>query len=436
MSQTAAATQASANNIQAANAAFLQFARTTYDVQQLGTITGSPTPGPTAIVSWAPQTPPVTPAWASEVIITAQVPYTITVPAGATITFSQYFPYCMFAHNLVLGGAPPFATPIAGTPFYLDEITSWEAYDPIAAPAPDTSLGDVTATYLSANSDHGGLAFSTGNVDVLPGQTYHNTGTGAATLTGTATFTYRIKLKRRRRGMWGCIPLGDPENRPNLAMNLNAFVGGQPQNNPFQDVAAAGITATLNGTVNVYATWKALQLDILPQGVGSLAQPVVGLGLTIDTNNGLGIQNAGQIINVQKRSAMIYEKMYHLLINDQSGVRADYFGLWTTGQQQSARWEFDSSQNNFQNYFVKMHDVYKRWFPTGCLIADLVAGEIPELPGETLYKGMMSPDVGYASLIGVAPTPAMYVSVRIPSGTSMSSAYVVSFDFGLVTVPY
>ena len=436
MSPSATQAGSQASSIASANTAFLQFARTTYDVQQLGTITGSPATGPSAVVNWSPQTPPVTPAWATEVVLTAQVPYTITVPAGATAYFSEFFPYCFFAHNLVLGGAPPFATPVSGTPFYLDEITSWQGYDPTSGPNPDESLGNVGATFVSANSDHGGLSFNTGNADVQPGQTYHNTGTASVTLTGTATFTYRIRLKRRRRGMWGCIPLGDPENRPSLAMFLNAFVGSQPQNNWIQDVSAAGITADLNGTVNVYATWKALQLDILPQGMGALPQPIVGLGLTIDTNNGVAIPNAGQIVNVQKRSAMIYEKMFHFLVNNEQGQRADYFGLWTTGQQQSARWEFDSSQNNFQNYYTKLHDVYKRWFPTGVLIADLISGEIPELPGETMYKGMMSPDVGYAGLIDVAPTPAMYISARIPSGTIITSAYIVSYDFGLVTVPY
>lgn len=429
-------TQNPGSQVAAANAAFLQYARISYDVQQLGTITGNPAPGPGAIVSWAPQTPPVTPAWADQIVLVCSVPYSFSVPAGATAYWSEFFPYCLFQHNLVLGGAPPFATPISGVPFYLDEITRWQSYDPISGPAPDQSLADVGATFISANSDHGAFGFTTGNANLQPGQTYHNTGTGAATVSGTAVFTYRIWLKRRRRGMWGCIPLGDPENRPSLAMYLNTLVGNQPQNNACQDVAAAGITGVLNGTVNIYATWRALQLDILPPNVGQLAQPIVGLGLTVDTNNGLAIPNAGQIVNVQKRSAMVYEKMFHLLVNDQQGLRADYFGLWTTGQQQSARWEFDSSQNNFAQYFVHLHDVYQRWFPVGLYIADLIGGEIPELPGETLYRGLMSPDVGYAGLVGVAPTPAMYVSIRVPSGTSMSSAYVVSYDIGLVTVPY
>lgn len=425
------------SNVSAANAAFLKFARISYDVQQVGSITGSPATGPGAIVNWSPQTPPVTPAWADQIIIVAQVPYSISVPAGATIHFSPFFPYCMFAHNLTLGGAPPFATPVSGTPFYLDEITKWQDYDLITGPSPDTSLTNVGATFISANSDHGSLAFTTGNANVVPGGSYDNTGTGTATLTGTAVFTYRIWLKRKRRGMWGCIPLGDPENRPNLAMYLYAFVGTQPQNNWIQDPAAAGATAVLTGTVNVYATWRALQLDILPPGMGQLPQPVVGLGLTVDTNNGLPIVNAGQIVQVQKRSAMIYIKMLHFVVNGQVGQRCDYFGLWTTGQQQSARYEFDSSQNNFQNYYIKMHDVYQRWFPTGVLVADLEAGEIPFLPGETPYAGLMSPDVGYAGLIGVAATPAMYVSQRIPSGTSITSpCYVVSYDLGLVTVPY
>lgn len=437
--QTGQATASQQSGVHQANQAFLQFARLTYDVQQLGTVTGNPATGPAAIVNWSPQTPPVTPAWADQIILVCTVPYTMSIPAGGTIYVSEFFPYNCFSHNLVLGGAPPFATPVSGTPFYLDEITRWQDYDLVSGPSPDQSLGNVGATFVSANSDHGAAlsAFTTGNAAVLPGQSIHNTGTSAQIVAGSAVFTYRIWLKRRRRGMWGCIPLGDPENRPNLAMYVNTFVGNQPQNNWIQDPNATGVTMTLNGTVNVYATWRALQLDILPPGMGALPQPVVGLGMTLDTNNGLAIVNAGQIVNVQKRSAMIYEKMFHFLVNNAQGQRADYFGLWTTGQQQSARWEFDASQNNFQNYFIKMHDVYQRWFPTGVYIADLEGGEIPFLPSETPYKGMMSPDVGYAGLIGVAPTPAMYVSIRIPTGTSITSpCYVVSYDIGLVTVPY
>ncbi len=436
MAQVQSQAASQQNSMHNANAAFLEFARITYDIQQFGTIAGSPATGPTAVVSWVPQTPPVTPAWATEVVLTASVPYSISIPAGATAYISSYFPYNLFAHNLVLGGAPPFATPVSGTPFYLDEVTRWQGYDPTASPNPDQSLVDVGATFISSNSDHGTLAFTTGNAAVVPGGTIHNTGTAAQVVTGTATWTYRLCLKRRRRGMWGCIPLGDPENRPNLSMFVNAFVGNHPEDNFIQDVAAAGITAVLTGTVSVYATWKGLQLDIVPPGIGALPQPTVGLGLAIDTNNGLAIPNAGQIINVPKRSAMVYEKMFHLLVNNQQGQKGDYFGLWTTGQQQSARWEFDASQNNFQNYYTKLHDVYQRWFPTGCLIADLESGDIPELPGETPYKGMMSPDVGYAGLIGVAATPAMYISARIPGGTTITGAYIRSYDLGLVSVPY
>lgn len=436
MSQTGQQVAQQQSNLHAANQTFLQFARITYDVQQVGTITGSPATGPTALVSWTPQNPAVTPAWCTEIIFVVQMPYSITVPAGATLTISQYFPYNIFNHNLVLGGAPPFATPISGAPFYLDEITHWQDYDLISGPAADTSLGNVGATFISSNSDHGALSFTTGNANIVPGGTYTNTATSSTTLTGTARWTYRIILKRRRRGMWGTIPLGDPENRPSLTMYVNAFVGANPELNAFQDIGAAGITAVLNGTVTVYATWKALQLDITPPGLGALPQPTVGMGLSIDTNNNLAIPNAGSIIQVPKRSAMIYEKMFHFLVNAQVGIRYDYFGLWTTGQQQSARWEFDSTQNTLQQYYVKMHDVYQRWFPTGTLIADLESGEIPFLIGETPYKGMMSPDVGYAQIIGVAATPAMYIAVRVAAGTTMSSAYVRSWDFGLVTVPY
>ncbi len=412
----------------AANQLFLAYARTTYDVQQLGTIATGSAGGPTAQVVWNTVVP-VAPCWCDEIIVVCQVPYQVTLPAGSTVTVSPFFPYNLFGHNLLLGGSPPFATPVSGTPFYLDEITSWQAYDPIHV-LQDANLANV--------QDQGPapLPFQTGNANIVPGGTYNNTATVSVNVSGTAQVHYRIRARRRRKGMWGYIPLGDPENRPILNMFLNPFVGNHPEDNPFQDVAAAGITAVTTGTTNVYVTWRAKQLDITPPGLATIPQPTVGLGLAIDTNNGLAIANAGQIVQVEKRAAMIYEKMFHLLVNDEQTIEADYYGLWTTGQQQSAREEFDKVQNNFQNYYIKMHYVYQRWFAKGLYFSDLVSGEIPQLPAETLYKGLMSPDVGYAAMVGVAPTPAMYNAIRIPSGTAISGAYVRSYDLGLVTVPY
>jgi hypothetical protein len=416
-----------------ANQLFLNYARTTFDIQQLGTIATASSGGPTAQVQWNTVVP-VAPAWADELIVVATVPYQFTVPAGATMYFSPFFPYNLLAYNLLLGGAPPFATPVSGTPFVLDEITSFQGYDPsygLGSPAgiPQDQGGAGQAAGFP-------LPYQTGNANVVPGGTYHNTSAGSQNISGTAQFYLRIRCRRRRGGMWGYIPLGDPENRPILNSFLNPLVGNHPEDNPVQDVAAAGITGVTTGVTNVYLTWRAKQLDITPPGMSSIPQPTVGLGLTVDTNNGLAIANAGQIVQIEKRAAMIYEKMFHILVNNQQPIESSYYGLWTTGQQQSARYEFDVTQNNFQNYYIQLHWVYQRWLAIGVYVTDLVSGEIPEFPGQTPYKGLMSPDVGYAAMVGVAPTPAMYNAIRIITGVGIVGAYVRSYDFGLVTVPY
>lgn len=440
--------QSAADQISAANNAFLQYARRTYDIIQLGTITGNPASGPGAVVVWN-KVVDTAPAWAEYIVLNCSVPYSLSVPAGATVYVSPFFPFNMFSHTLTLAGAPPFPTSIPGTVFMLDEMTSFANKSPqletpgifvggginaVDLPGKDDMASGQTGQ--PANSVANSIQYSTGNANLTPGGTYHNTTTATAVLTGTATFTYRIRLRRRRNTLVGYVPLGDPENRPVLNMYLNVLVSGFPEKSPFQDVAAAGITCVLNGTVNVNATWWSRQLDLTPPGMGVLDQPTVVMGFAIDSNNGVAIPNAGQFVPVTKRFAMVYEKMFLIVINNQQVQAADYFGLWTTSQQQAARREFDATQNNLYNYKLWEHDTYQRFFPYGTYIDDLFSGDIPELPNITPYKGLMSPDVNYANLIGVAPTPAMQEVVRIPAGVTMNSAYVISYDLGLVSVPY
>lgn len=433
-----------ADQISAANNAFLQYARRTYDIIQLGTVTGNPVTGPGATVVWN-KVVDTAPAWCEYIVINASVPYSISIPTGVTAYFSPFFPFNLFSHTLTLAGAPPFPTSIPGTAFVLDELTSFGSKSPqyetpgvfgAAADIPgQLGIGSGQAG-LPATSVANSIVYSTGNSNITPGGTYHNTSSITQVLSGTATFSYRIRLRRRRKTLVGYVPLGDPENRPVLNMYVNQLVGGFPEKCMVQDVAAGGITGVLNGTVNVNATWWARQLDLTPPGMGVLQQPTVVMGLAIDSNNGVAIPNAGQFVPVTKRMAMVYEKMFLIVVNNQQVEGADYFGLWTTTQQQSARREFDATQNNFYNYFLWEHDTYQRFFPWGVLVDDLLSGDIPELPEATPYKGLMSPDVNYAALVNVAPTPAMQQTTRIPGGTTITSAYVISYDFGLVSVPY
>lgn len=426
-----------AKKIQQTNAQFLKYAPPKTDVIQLGTVSNNPTLGPTAPVQWN-KVVDVAPEWCDSIVIQAQVPYSLVVPAGATVHISPFFPYNIFAHMFTLAGAPPFPNWLPATPFVLDALTDAAGRDPNGS-VPFTAGGTSGASGTAFPNDNGPIAFDTGSTDLVPGSSYTNSGASSQTISGTAKFAYRMKFSRRRDSLVGYIPLGDPENRPQLQMYANTMVGGNPESNAFQDVATAGITCALNGSVSVNAIWKARRLGLTPQGMPEIGQPTVVMGLAIDSNGvpgGTAIPNAGTYAPVTKRQAMLYEKMFAILVNDQQVIEADYFGLWNTAQQTSARSEFDKNAGNFFMYYDKIHEAYNRFLPTGVYLDDLHGGEIPEFPKATPYLGVMSPDVNLANQRGIAPTPAMQQVVRVPSGTSMNGAYVVTFDFGLLPVPY
>lgn len=421
---------------------FLKYARTYPGVVQIGTLAGGAgvAGGATNTLVWNKDVP-VAPSWAEAIVLQVTVPFSITLPANSTATISPFFPWCLFAHNLVLGGAPPFASPISGVPFWLDEITSrHEAYDPS-----DNDPTDIASAWRNNAGNNGAgnplnsAAFNLGGL--TPGGTVVNSGTAAVTNNYTVTFRLRINLgrswhNRQAPNLFGFVPLGDPMNRPRLDMYLNPIVGTHPEDNAIQDVGAKGITAniTTGQSASVTAVWESKSLDILPPGV-SVPSPLVGMGLAVNTNP-QAIQNAGQIQQVQHRAAMLYEKTFHLLINNQQAVDADYFGLWVTGEEQSARWEYDNNQANMWKYYDDVHRRYGRYLPNGVFVADYVGGEDPGSPYETEYDGLMTPDVTYAGMAGIAATPAMYTALRVPNGVAMSGAYVRTYSFGLVSVPY
>lgn len=419
---------------------FLKYARTYPGVVQIGTIAAGSTGGVQSAVVWNKDVP-VAPSWAEAIVVQVNLPITLTLPANSTATVSPFFPFPALAHNLVLGGSPPFASPISGVPFWLDEITSRsEAYD-----TSDNDPTDVPAAWR----DNGGSAVGTStnpnygfNLNgIVPGGTIVNAGTAVTNTNYVLVFRYRIVLgrswhNRQSPNLFGMVPLGDPMNRPRLDMYLNALVGTHPEDNLFQDIGNKGITCAITTglTGSVTLSWEAKSLDILPSGV-SVPSPLVQMGLAVNTNP-QAIQNAGQIQQVQHRAAMIYEKTFHLVINNQAPVDPDYFGLWVTGEEQSARWEYDVNQANFWKYYDDTHRKYGRYLPQGVLVADYEGGEDPKSPYETEYDGLMSPDVTYAGIAGIAATPAMYTAVRVPNGVAMVGSYVRTYSFGLVSVPY
>lgn len=414
---------------------FLKYARIYPGIVQIGTVPTAQSGGPVSSVVWNKDVPEA-PAWAQAIVLQVNLPITLTLPAGATATISPWFPFPAFAHNLVLGGAPPFAAPMSGVPFWLDEQTSRRSYD-----VTDNDPTDIPAAWRDTGTGVGGTNpnYTISLAGLTPGGTVNNAGTVATNTNFTLVFRYRIRLgrsfaNRRQPNAYGMVPLGDPMNRPRLDMYLNALVGPHPEDNLFQDVAGAGITCQTNGAATVTACWEARSLDILPSGV-TVPSPLVVMGLAINSNS-QAVQNAGQIQQVQHRAAMVYEKTFHLLVNGQKPVDPDYFGLWITGEEQSARWEYDANQANFWKIYDDYHRRYHRYLPNGVMVADYVGGADPERPGGDPYDGLMSPDVTYAALAGIAATPAMYTALRVPNGVAMSGAYVRTYSFGLVTVPY
>lgn len=427
MTAPAAQPQASANrhvSQQGQNMdGFLRFARTRY-YPVTGSIPSGAAGGTPASNVVLSSDIPVVPAWMKALTFEVTLPISLVVPANSSVKVSPYFPYSALVFGLTLAGSPPWDQ-ITLVPWYLDEITSSRSLDQAAngvVPGAEANQADAGPFVYSASS-------------FTPGSTITN-GTGSpVTTTGTVTFRCRARLQRNPKLMFGCVPMGDPENRPRLNLQLSALVGPSPENNAFQDTAAAGATATLSGAGTVNVVIDGLSLDVLPPGVQGIPTPIVGMGLAI-TYATQTQASAGQFIKVKHSAAMLYEKVMHLLVNAQIGQRADYFGNWLTGEQQSARTEFDATQGTFNQWYERALKRYRRYFPKGAYILDLVSGFNPDDSSSDLYEAHQTPDTGYAAEFGLPATPAWTTALRIPAGTTMTGAYVAVYEFGAVNVPY
>lgn len=420
---------------QAANAEFLQYAAHLPRPTLTGSIASGSAGGANSPVVWS-RPLPVVPRWVTEIELDVTLPYTLTIPAGATVRVSPYAPWSALQNRLTIAGSPPWDY-VSLVPFWLDRVIRRRNFDPaIGVPDQAVTFADTFLGGLPpAQVDKGSWIFSTGNNTFEPGQAITNGGTAAETITGTLQFVATIKLQRRPDMMFGTIPNGDPQDRPDLEMQLSPLVGPQPENSLVQDINNSGATMVLSSAGTVNATWHSAGLDQLPNGVQPTV-PTVGLGWSINSFT-TPVQNAGQIIPVAHNTAMLYQCIMQFLVNGQQPIDADYFGLWLTGEQTNARWEYDAvGLNNYASYFKKIKDTYGRWLPQGLHLADLVGGDNPEHPSDTPYIGIMSPDESYAAAFGIAFTPAMSTALRVPAGTNMNGGYIRTYTFGLVEVPY
>lgn len=423
---TATTPSSQASAAAAAVSNFLAVAPTRY-MTVLGSVASGAVGGQSSDVVWA-RTIPTTPAFCSAVEYEITIPVSLTLAAttGAA-TVSPFAPYSAVGQQLTLGGAPPWPQTEL-TAWYLDDIIRHSNWDP-AYPGLGNNEGYFTDILdLGPTPNQIG-----GSGSVNPGTALTNTTTAAVTTDYTFTFKLRQQLMRKRHVLWGAIPFGDPENRPDVTAQLLALVGTHPESNLF--VAGDGATAQLTSAATVNATYELRYVDLLPPGMGSAPQPLVSYGLQV-TNFRRSDLNAGTVYPTTHRTAMVYTAIHNILVNNQLPIRADYWSLWDDEDQQSAKWAYDDTNNTFVEWFNHIQRTYRRYFNTGHYFVDLEGGDLPEIPSVTPYKGVMTPSATLANSWGITVTPAMSTAIRIPSGTTTSNPYIKNYSFGFVPVPY
>lgn len=420
------------NQQQAAVAAiknYLMIAPTKYWATT-GTTPGSNGGGSAATVTWAQQLP-IVPSFCTGVDYTITLPVTLTLGASTgSATLSNFAPYSAVQEQLTIGGAPPWPQTEL-TPWYLDQIVHSINYDP-AYPGLGNDAGWF-ATVLDQGPTPNVIG---GSGSLSPGTTVTNVTTAATNTNYTWTFKVRQQWQRKRQLLWGAVPFGDPENRPYNQLQISPLLGSNPEQNLFTAAAGSGTAVNLQSAgATIVARYSLAYVDLLPPGMTAPPQPTVGYGLQMVPFSTTGI--ASGIINpITHRTAMLYTSIHQILVNNQLPIQADYFGLWDDQDQQSSRWNYDSSQNTFQTYFDKFQRTYRRYPFKGQYLCDFESGEFPEIPSVTPLDAVMSPDSSYAETFGVPVTPAMTTSIRIPSSVTAVNPYIRSYAFGLVRVPY
>lgn len=459
-----AATKSAPTPAQLANL-FLQYARDDFSAIQNGSLaTGSAGGASAGKLTWDNPVQDYS-AWAYEISGQVSLPVSLTLPASASVLVSPYAPWSAMLVQLLIGGAESIP-PVSLVPFWLDEMTSARDQD-TAYYGPDQDITASTGSSPLALTRFPQLEWDSSDITTgpvlaplttvastgtaYPGQTITNAGTAQIVNTYLFTFRFRMLLGRKMYGrvmedLSGCVPLGDPSSRPLLNLSVNTLVGTQPENCLFiplvgAPTAATGYSGHATTTANV--CWVSKTLDQLPQALaGQIPPPKVLMALEVDTNSGYAIPNAGQLVKLQVRTSMIYHKTFYIMINGTGAgigaqpVTADYFGFWYSDNAQNAREVFDSTQNTFQELGNRYRKSYNRYLPKGVNVHDFIGGRFPEFPRETPYKGLITPSTSLAAMAGLKPYPAAQGVLRIPTGTTIYSAYCTTYSFGMVPVAY
>lgn len=409
-----------------------QFLKTTptKPIAIVGTVASGASGGNTSNVVWQ-RNIPITPVYCTDIKLNIVLPVTLSLPASGSATLSPFAPYSSYSQQLTLGGAPPWPFTEL-TAWYLDELIDKINYDPAYL-----GLGGDTGFFASIVDTGPNPVVIGGAGSLNPGATVTNSATVSATYNYTFTFNVTIRLQRKRNYMYGSIPFGDAENRPDNEMQLNPLIGTKPENSLFVN-ATSGATCVLNGQSTVTATYVVRYVDLAYPGASysKPLAPIVALGLQLNTSTKNGITTTGNFVDMTHRTAMVYTQIHHLLINDELPIQSDYFGMWDDQEEQSARWSYDNSRNTFQDYFEDFHRKYGRYPLKGHYLAELERGDYPPISGVTPYNALMTPDENYAAQFSVPVTPAMTTVLRIPSSVTLSNAYIRNYSFGLVNIPY
>ena len=425
---TASTPGSQASQAQAALQSFLAIAPTKH-YAILGTLATGSAGGGAANVTWQEQIP-IIPAFCTSVDYEITLTVTPTVSTG-TAQWSAFAPYCAINNQFTLGGAPPW-------PF--TELTAWHIDETMHRPGWDPAYPGLGGQGVASNANP---AFATAlDYGLAASVTSFGANPFSAVTTGVAKtfqFTIRQQFQRKRHLLWGAIPFGDPENRPNNIIQLNALVGNNPEANLIQNIGGT-TTAVTSAQLTVKAIYNLSYVDLLPPSVAQPPAPAVGYGLQLTPSSPSGL-TSGNIFKITHRTAQVYTSMHHLLINTNTGtfpapIQADYIGLWDDQDQQSARWSYDNSVNTFQEWFTDYHRVYGKYPYIGTYSMDLDDGVVPQLPSVTPYRGLMSPDASYAQAFDLPVTPAMTTGIRIPGSVTAGNPYVRIYEFGLVRVPY
>jgi hypothetical protein len=446
---------------------WLRYAKDDYTSVQNGTAPFSSAGGQSAArFNWDVDTPR-NPFWAYAIGFQFNLTINLSIPAGGSVVLSPFAPYSGIGVQLTIGGGQAIQ-PMSLVPFWLDELTSrrdndWTQYAPSQVMNADSaaSVPGVPQS-MTFNPDWAwdGSDMVGGTNGVIqplsitdasgakytPGQAIPNSGGTVLALVLTIKFQAWMQLGRKLYGrnledLTGCIPMGDPANRPTLNVNIANLVGTFPEQNMFVQAGSGASLASAMTSPNpanpctCQTIWICKQLDQLPDNV-SVGTPKVLSALEVNTNGGFAIQNAGQFVNMIFDTAMVYNKRFHVLVNNQLPMTADYFGIWYSENQSNARHFWNGQDNNMQEYFRRIRRVYGRYLPKGVYVADLVGGEFPEFPRETPYRGEIVTSTTLAGLTGLKPYPNAQTTIRIPAGSPMTAAYVNTYSFGTVPVSY